>query len=77
MFKIGERPSVLYQCPMCETIHETHAGANECISSHVVPLYIDRFCDVDVNGPESITVLFSNGTKGRYELAQVIDDATP
>lgn len=76
MFKIGERPNVSYHCPMCETIYKTHAEANECISSHVVPLIIDCFCDVDVNGPETITVLFSNGTKGRYELAQVIESDT-
>ena len=76
MFKVGEFPSVQYKCPMCKRDFEKHADASNCIANHVTPLLIASFDDIDINGPETITVLFSNGTKGRYELAQVIENVT-
>lgn len=66
-----------YLCPMCHKDFGSFAEANICIADHVKPVDIASYDDMDIDGPETITIFMSNGSQVVYKLEEVVKRATP
>lgn len=65
-----------YLCTMCHKDFGSFTEANECITNHVKPVDILSYDDIDLQGPETLFVLMSDGSTNMYKLEEVVDGAT-